>query len=127
MPSFINGFGGTFVFSAATLNVKKWELKGSGEAVDTTNVGDSGWESNILGAKSWEGSADASWDSAAVPTGAAGFLNGARGTLTLNVGGSGKSYAGTAQITEIGVGNDAKTDVTFTVSFKGSGPLTYAS
>jgi predicted secreted protein len=102
-------------------------LNVTGEAVDTTNTGDAGWESNILGAKAFEGSCKTFWDSAASPTGAPGFVAGARGTITLSVGGSGKSYTGTVQITQITVENPVKGAVAFSFNFKGSGALTYAS
>lgn len=125
--TYLNGFGGTFVLGANTLDVDTWTLNAEGEALDTTNTGDAGWMSNILGAKSWDGSLKTFWDSAAVPTGAAGFTAGARGTVTLNVGGSGKSYSGTIQITKITVENPTKGVVAFNLDFKGSGALTYAS
>lgn len=128
MPhSYINGFGGSAVFAAYTLDVDSWSLTVSGEAVDTTNSGDGGWTSNILGAKSWEGSCKTYWDAAAVPTGAAGLLAGSRGTGTFLVGSSGKSYSGTLQITSISVENNVKGAVGFNLSFKGTGALTYAS
>lgn len=123
----INGYGGDIVFASATLSVADWEMSISGEAVDTTNSGDSGWESNILGAKSFEGSAKTYWDQSAVPTGAAGFTAGARGTGTFKVGNSGKTYVGTIQLTNIKVANPVKGVVGFDISFKGSSSLTYAS
>lgn len=128
MPhTYINGFGGSALFASATLDVENWTLSASGEALDTTNSGDAGWESNILGAKAWEGSCKAYWDNAASPTGAAGLLPGSRGTLALSVGGTGKSYGGTVQITQITTENPVKGVVTFSLTFKGSGALTYAS
>jgi predicted secreted protein len=125
--TFVNGFGGTAVFSAATMDVDTWTLSVNGEAVDTTNTGDAGWESNILGAKSFEGSFKTYFDTSAVPTGAAGFTAGARGTITLNVGSSGKTYTGTVQLTQISIENPVKGVVGFSCNFKGSGALTYAS
>ena len=128
MPhTYINGFGGSITFASASLDVESWSLNVSGEAVDTTNTGDAGWESNILGAKSFEGSCKTFWDSVAVPTGAAGFTAGARGTINLSVGNSGKSYSGTVQITQVTIENPVKGAVAFSFNFKGSGPLAYAS
>ena len=125
--SFVNGFGGSITFSSQTLDVESWSLNVSAEAVDTTNTGDAGWESNILGAKSFEGSCKTFFDTAAVPTGTPGFLPGTRATITLPVGSSGKSYSGTVQITQVSIENPTKGVVSFSLNFKGSGALTYAS
>jgi len=128
MPhTFINGFGGTVTFAAYTLDVESWTLNQSGEAVDTTNTGDAGWESNILGAKSWEGSCKTFFDTSSVPTGADGLIGGAAGTATFNVGSSGKSYTGSIRITQIAIENPVKGVVGFSLNFKGNGPLTFAS
>lgn len=128
MPhTFTNGFGGSITFAQATLDVESWDLTITAEALDTTNTGDGGWESNILGCKAWEGSCKTWFDTAAVPTGAAGFIAGARGTFTFPVGESAKVYTGTAQITSIAIENAAKGAVTFNINFKGYGALTYAS
>lgn len=127
MATYVNGFGGSITFGAspATLAVESWSLNINAEALDTTNTADSGWESNILGAKSWDGSLKTFWDSSAVPTGTAGFLPGTRATITLPVSGTGKDYTGTCQLTKVGTENAAKGVVTFTVDFKGTGALTY--
>jgi predicted secreted protein len=125
--SFLNGFSGNIQLGANNLDVTDWTLNVNAEAVDTTNTGDAGWESNILGAKNFDGSFKTFWDSTAVPTGAAGFTAGARGTLTLNVGNSGKSYVGTVQLTQVVIENPVKGAIAFNVTFKGSGALTYAS
>ncbi len=125
--TYVNGFGGSITFAAANLDVESWSLNVTGEALDTTNTGDAGWESNILGAKAFDGSCKAFWDSAATPTGAADFIAGARATITLPVGGTGKNYTGTVQITKVGIENPVKGVVTFDFDFKGSGILTYAS
>ena len=127
MATFLNGFSGQIQLASGTLQVTDWTLNVNAEAVDTTNTGDAGWESNILGAKSFDGSFKTFWDSSAVPTGAPGFTAGARGTLTLNVGNSGKSYVGTAQLTQVVVENPVKGAVAFNCTFKGSGAITYAS
>ncbi len=129
MATYINGFGGDITFGAspATLSVTDWEMMVNGEALDTTNTGDSGWESNILGAKSFEGSCKAFWDSTAVPTGSANYKAGERGTGTFKVGSSGKTYVGTIQITQTKIANSAKGVVGFDITFKGSGALTQAS
>lgn len=125
--TYINGFSGTLTLAAATLDIESWTLTVTGEAVDTTNTGDGGWESNITGAKAWEVSCKTFWDSAAVPTGAAGFTPGTSGTLTLNVGSSGKTYTGSARITQISIENPVKGVVGFSVTLKGNGALTFAS
>ena len=67
------------------------------------------------------------WVCAPVPTGTAGFVAGARGTVTFNVGSSGKTYSGSIQLTQISIENPTKGVVGFSFNFKGSGPLTYAS
>ena len=125
--TFLNGFSGSIQLAVANLDVTDWTLNVNAEAVDTTNTGDAGWESNILGCKSFDGSFKTFWDSTTVPTGAAGFIAGARGTLTLNVGNSGKSYVGSVQLTQVVIENPVKGAVAFNCTFKGTGPLTYAS
>jgi hypothetical protein len=125
--TYVNGFGGSVTFGSATLDVESWSLKVNADAVDTTNTGDAGWDSNILGSKNWEGSGKTFFDSAAVPTGTAGFTAGARATGTFPIGSTGKSYTGSIQLTSIGFDNPAKSVVGFTFDFKGTGPLTYAT
>lgn len=125
--AYLNGFSGNIQFASATLQVTEWTLNMNGEAVDTTNTGDSGWESNILGAKSWDGTAKSFWDGSAVPTGTPGLTPGARGTVTLTAGSSGKTYTGTAQLTQCAIGNPVKGAISFDITFKGSGALTMAS
>lgn len=125
--SYVNGFGGSITFASTVLDVESWSLNVMGEALDTTNTGDAGWETNILGAKSFEGSAKTFWDSAAVPTGVAGFVAGARGTFVFPVGNSGKSYTGNLQITQLTVENPVKGVVAFNFNFKGTAALQYAS
>jgi hypothetical protein len=125
--TFVNGFGGNVQLGSTNLDIDTWSLNVNGEAVDTTNTGDAGWESNILGAKSFDGNFKTYWDSAAIPTGAAGYTAGARATLTLNVGSTGKTYVGTAQLTKVTIENPVKGVVGFSCDFKGSSSLTYAS
>lgn len=125
--SYVNGFGGSISFGGVVLDVESWSLTVNGEAVDTTNTGDAGWESNILGARSWEGSCKTFWDAAAVPTGASGFVAGISAALILPVGASGKAYSGVAQITQISIENPVKGVVSFGINFKGNGALTYAA
>lgn len=128
MPkSYINGFGGNITFAGQALDVAEWEITATGEAVDSTNTGDGGWDSNILGSKAWEASCKAYYDSAAVPTGAAGYVNGARGSATFLEGNTAKAYSGTVQIVSIKPTNVVKGINSFDVSFKGSGSLTFTS
>lgn len=126
-PVYTNGFGGSAVFASATLLVDSWSLNINAESLDTTNTGDAGWVSNITGAKSAEGSCKAYFDTNAVPTGAAGILPGSSGTLSLNVGATGKTYAFTARITQVSIENPAKGVVAFNVNFVSTGAVTYAS
>jgi predicted secreted protein len=122
--TFVNGFGGSVTLGSATYDVTDWSLTVNAEAVDTTNTGDAGWESNILGAKSWEGSAKSFWDSAADPAGTA-FAAGVRATITLLVAATGKSYSGSCQLVADNIENPVKGAVAFGFNFKGTGPLTY--
>jgi predicted secreted protein len=121
--AYINGFGGSAQFGLYVLDVESCTLHISGEAVDTTNTGDNGWESNILGAKAFEGSCKTFWDAASIPTSV--LQAGERGTLTLAVGDSGHEYVGEVQITSLSIENPTKGVVSFSLNFKGSGELTY--
>ena len=128
MPhAYINGFGGSIVFGTGTLavdlDVDSWSLNITAEAVSTTNTGDAGWDSNILGAMAFEGTAKAYWDSADIPT--TSIKAGDRGDITLNVGDSGHDYSGEVQITSVAIENPVKGAVGFSLNFTGSGPLTY--
>lgn len=128
MATYANGFGGSVTVASYTFCVESWSLNGNAEALDTTTTCDSGWETNILGAKSWDGSCKSFWDTASVPTGAtAGLTIGARATFVFAVGSSGKSFTGTAQITKITTENPVKGVVSFSLDFKGSGALTSPS
>src|SRR5688572_29777341 len=128
MPTYINGFGGNFAVGANTLPIESWSLNVNAEALDTTNTGDAGWESNITGAKSAEGSVKAYWDSAANPmTAPLSILAGSTATAILNIGSSGKSFTVPARITQVTVENPVKGVVPFNFSFKANGSITYPS
>jgi hypothetical protein len=128
--NYVNGFGGSVEFDSDEYDVTKWSIKISATAEDTTNTGDEGWESNILGTKSFDGSFDMPLE----PSQIMAIEVGDRATATFNVGNgqdgeydSTGSYAGTIQITSIGPANPAKGACTISYDFKGSGPLTYTS
>lgn len=123
MATYINGFGGSATFAAEIMPVENWSLNVNAEALDTTNTADAGWESNITGAKSWEGSAKMFFDSADTPTNT--LVPGSSGTVSLAVGATAKAYAGSCRITQVTIENAAKGVVTVSVSFKGNGALTF--
>lgn len=129
MATYINGFGGDIQFASTpvTLNVAKWTVNATANTSDTTNTGDGGWESHVLGSKSWTAEVEAYWDSSAVPTATGKFVPGDYATLTLKAGSTAKVYTGTAALTNAVIVNDPKERITFNVSFKGTGALTYAS
>lgn len=124
MPhTYVNGFGGSVAWASGTVDVESWSLNINAEALDTTNTGDAGWESNILGAKSFDGSCKVFGEGA----NAALFIPGTRGSITFNVGTTGKNYVGTVQLTKATIENSAKGVVTYACDFKGTGPLTFNS
>jgi hypothetical protein len=124
MPhSYVNGFGGSITFNSNTIDVETWGLNINAEALDTTNTGDAGWESNILGAKSFAGSCKVFGEAA----NAALFIAGTRASINFPVSVTGKTYAGTVQLTKVGIENGAKGVVAYNCDFKGSGALTYNS
>lgn len=127
MATYINGYSGKIQLGANNLDITDWTLNVNADLPETTNTADAGWQSFILGAKGFEGSFKTFWDSSAVPTGAAGFVAGATGTLTLLVGNTGKSYVGTVFLTQVSIENAPKAAVAFNVTFRGTGSLTYAS
>lgn len=125
MAEYINGFGGSVLFNAITVHVMNWTLTVNADPIDTTNTGDAGWESNILGCKNWEASLKMGWDSSDIPTG--NWVAGDLATLSLKVGNLAKTYVGVAFLTKIEVVNEPKGEVMFNANFKGNGALTYAS
>jgi hypothetical protein len=124
MPhNYVNGFGGAWEFDDQSYDITVWNLNITAAAEDTTNSGDEGWESNILGAKAFDGSAKMCLEGSQIVA----IEVGDRATATFNVSNGAGSYAGTIQITKIGPENVVKGVCTITYDFKGSGPLTFTS
>jgi predicted secreted protein len=126
-PTYVNGFGGNAQFAAFVLVVESWSLNISTEALDVTTTGSAGWEQNIAGTSNAEGSCKTFFDTTSSPTGAAGLIPGTAGTLTLNIGSSGKAFVLPVRITQVGTENPTKGVVTFNLSFKSNGVVTFAS
>lgn len=120
--TYISGFGGSVTFNSTTLDVESWSAAVSAEALDTTNTGDAGWESNITGVKKLEGSFKTFWDSATDPY--VTFTAGASSTMTLPFGNSGKSFSFTARLTKVSSENAAKGVCTFECDFISNGAVT---
>lgn len=131
MPhSYVNGFGGKWVFDSDDYDVTVWSINITATAEDTTNTGDQGWESNILGCKAFDGSAKMPLEGDQISA----IEVGDRATATFNVGNGQDddftptgSYSGSIQITKITPENPAKGACTISYDFKGSGPLTFTS
>lgn len=128
MATYINGQSGKVSVGATDIDVESWQANAQAEALDTTTTGSNGWEENITGIKSIEGSFKTFWDTAAVPTAATpGLTPGASATLKLYVGNSNKFLTGTGRITKVTPENPAKGVVGFSVDFKGTGSWTFPS
>lgn len=129
--TFWNGFSGTVLVGAFTLDITEWSGDVETEVLDTTNTSnyDSGtalgWQSNINGVSKMSGSVKTYFDSLNIPTGAtAGIKNGASVTLTLNIGGTGKTIICPARISKISVGNNVKQVISFEFSYESNGVVT---
>lgn len=125
--AYTNGFGGKWEFDDQEYDITVWNLNITATAEDTTNSGDAGWESNILGCKAFDGSAKMPLEGDQISA----IEVGDRATATFKVGdgdsGDVGSYAGTIQITKISPENVVKGVCTISYDFKGSGPLTFTS
>lgn len=124
--TYINGFSGTVLCGAHSLDVTEWNCDVEVEILDTTNTGDLGWQSNINGCKKATGTVKTFWDTAAVPTGAANanIQNGTTVTLTLNIGASARTIIVPARVGKITVNNPVKGVVPFEFTFESTGVVT---
>jgi hypothetical protein len=116
-----NGKTGVFVFDSVTIDVTNVQVTA---AKPTQNVSDSGsgdneeWSS--VGRKGWSGSFDAFLKAAEAPPD-----EGDSGTLTFTLN-TGKDLTGTAIIESVAITDPmgSAEDVTYSVTFRGSGALT---
>lgn len=80
----LDGAGG-----ATTLNITGWSHDDMGDVLETTHTGSGGQQAFIAGILRGNGNVTANVDAAALPNATApGVVFGAKGTLTLAVGGS---------------------------------------
>jgi len=124
-PTFFNGQGGSFTLGATTTVVESWTSKNDIEALDTTNTGSAGWQNNINGIEKLEGSLKMFADSTNWQAGT--LTPGVTGTITLLLGGSGKSVSGPARLTSVSISNPAKGVVTYDVDFVSNGAWSYST
>src|SRR5262245_33502457 len=95
MATFFNGFSGTVSFNSQTYNVESWKATVSAELLDTTNVGDNSFQTNISGVKKLTGDMKLYIDSAALPFGATYLVPGNSAVASLTLGNTSKSIATT--------------------------------
>src|SRR3954471_24018991 len=104
--AFLNGFGGSATVNATTLCLESWDLTVNSEKLDSTTTCDSGWETNIGGAKSWEGTLKSYFDAAisyfAAPL---ALTPGNSMVLDLAFGASVKFATGIARVTSVKFSN----------------------
>lgn len=112
----------------AVARITNWALNTKADAVDVTGTSSSGHKEFVAGLDEWSGTAKCHYDSAetkftgAPPT----IVVGAVVTLLLGVDdGAGETWTGTALITGVDVELDVAGDITFNISFQGTGALTY--
>lgn len=124
-PTSFNGQSGVVIFASTTYSVTEWNAKQMVEVLDTTTVQSSGWQNNINGIKSLEGSFEMPADSAAIQT--TTISAGSTGTFVLTLGATGKTLTGSGRVKDIAFKNPAKGVVTFTANFVSYGVWTLAS
>lgn len=101
-------------------------LSVSADNIDVTNKLGDGWAENIASFRSW--SIDA--DGLIVPSDEAyealesAAMNGTQVTVKLSTGTNGRTYTGTAYITDWSIGMPYDDATTYTCTITGTGPLT---
>jgi len=131
----MNGFSGTVLCDAATLDITEWTCDVETEILDTTNTGDydivtaRGWQSNINGVSKATGTVKTYWDTAAVPTSTTtvNIKNGSTATLTLNIGRSGRTIVMPVRVGKITVNNPVKGVIPFEFTWESNGVVTLPS
>lgn len=116
------GQDGDFTFGANTYSVLTWSGDEETKEIDTTSTGDGGFSTNITGVYHFAGTAEMCADSDALQI--TPLMAGQQGALQLEVGNTGKSFEGTANLTKASVKNPAEDKVTFSVSFVFTGEYT---
>ncbi len=113
-----HGKDGSITYSGLTAGVHSWEVTYDADVVESTDFGDAGIKTYVVGGKGWSGTLEANWDAA--NTAASGD---AAAALTLTAATS-KTYTGSAIIKSMTV-KVTKDDINrATYQFQGTGALT---
>ena len=113
----LSGHLGSVVITDAVVDIKSWTCDYTGEALETTDFGDSGHRTYIAGLNGWAGSFEGSFAQEAMEA------LGAVAALELYVDAS-HYVTGAAVITGIHLGTAVDGIVTVSYDFQGSGELT---
>ncbi|MBA7552484.1 hypothetical protein ES705_45048 [subsurface metagenome] len=113
----VAGKGGNITCANLTVGIKAWTLDLAGDALETTDYGDSGHRTYIAGLDGWTGSCEVNWDA----TNKSLVIGATLATLVFTVE-TGDYYTGdSAIVTGISIGHTVEGIVTMSVSFQGSG------
>ena len=111
--------GGTATQAAIVAGMKSWNVDYVGEALETTDFGDSGKKTYIAGLTGWSGSFEGYKDGAAALTVGSSYVLHLRESATTT-----QRYTGTAIITGLHAGGSVDGVVTQSWDFQGTGTLT---
>lgn len=115
-----------YIGEQAVAGQRNASLKVSADSIDTTNKLGDGWAENIASFRSW--SIDA--DGLVVPSNEAyealesAAMNGTSVTIKLSTGTNGRTYTGTAYVTDFSIDMPYDDATTYSCTFTGTGPLT---
>ena len=113
----VAGKGGSITCTGLTVGVKSWNLNLVGDALETTDYGDSGHRTYIVGLDGWNGSCEVNWDTTNTLT-----IGAVITSLIFTIVTTTELYTGaSAIVTGIGVASDVAGIVTMSVTFQGSG------
>jgi len=114
----VAGKGGSITCENLTVGVKAWTLNLVGDALETTDYGDSGHRTYIAGLDGWTGSCEVNWDAINKSLVVGATITG----LVFTVVSDTTYYTGAkAIVTGISVGSTVEGLIIMSVSFQGSG------
>lgn len=103
------------------------ELSANGNPIDITTRSSNGWKEFLQGLKEWEVSVEKLWvaDDAALAALRSAFLNGTTVAVEVRDGAAGNGFTGTAIVNSMKFGQPMDGGVSFPITLKGTGALTY--
>ncbi len=125
-PTFVNGFGGSWVVGSYTAVVGNWSSDISTDLIPTTNTGDNGWKSHIPGALGGSFSMETWIDVANDNLSVFYPQPNTQPTFSLLIANSGRNLSFKGTIKNCKIKNVAGGEVTLSVDVEATGQVTLA-